>query len=141
MVSGLLVCAAVAQVVPPSVLYCQLVTAEPPLSGSLTVRVSDRSARLTPVMDGWAGVVTGVPLIGADAVPLPCALTARTVTAYDVPLVSPATWNVPSIEPVLTQGPVPSSWYSYRMTASPPFPPGVKATCSVVLPAVTAEMA
>ncbi len=78
--SGLVEAIAVNQVAPLSVLYCQLVRAEPPLSVSATAMVSDWLPRVTLGIVGCPGVVRGVPVIEPDAVPLPCTLMARTVT-------------------------------------------------------------
>src|SRR5665213_1294742 len=87
-VSGLVLVPADCQVEPPSVLYCQPVRGEPPSLPGATATVRARSSRITPVMVGWSGVVNGVPDTGLEGSPLPWELTARTDTAYVVPLAS-----------------------------------------------------
>src|SRR6185437_11493835 len=81
--------AAGAQLEPPSVLYSQPVIGAPPVVLSLTATSSFRSARVTWSMAGCPGTVAGVADRLAEASPAPLALTARTLTSYAVPLVSP----------------------------------------------------
>ncbi len=81
MVSVLPDALAAAQVVPPSVLYCHDRIGAPPSEASATVAISVWSARVTSLMVGWAGTVDGMAVTGVEASPLPCELTARTLTS------------------------------------------------------------
>jgi len=87
-------------------------------------------------MVGCPGAETGVPVTGADGVLSPTTFSARTRTAYGVPLVRPLMRKlVPSV-PVSVQLPDPS-WYWYAMIAAPPLPAGANTTANDDGPAVT----
>lgn len=69
----------------------------------------------------------GVALSEFEAEPFPTPFTARTSTAYAVPLVSPLMVKDPDVPPVLTQEP-PLREYSTRETSVVHVPPSVDCT-------------
>ena len=83
------------------------------------------------------GVVAGVADCAADPGPVPTALTARTLTAYVVPLTSPDTaMGLVSDGAVNHAGPT-VSWYWYAVMVEPPVAPGVNAIDTELSPGVT----
>jgi hypothetical protein len=70
------------------------VIAEPPLYGADHVTTAAALAGAAATEPGASGVVLGVTDAGDDAVPLPTAFVANTVTEYATPLVRPVIVHV-----------------------------------------------
>lgn len=110
--------------------------AEPPSdAGAVHDTVADASpaTAVTPV--GAPGRSPGVPDTEFDAALFPFAFTARTVTGYEVPGVSPLIVNVPVDWPVDVQFTPASREYSTSVIAEPPSAPRVATTSSARTPA------
>src|SRR5664279_4078546 len=127
-------------VVPASVVYWYVVMADPP-SDAGGVNAADKwrsdPATVLLVIVGALGVVAGVADCAADPGPVPTALTARTLTAYVVPLTSPETaMGLVSDGAVNHVGPT-VSWYWYAVMVEPPVAPGVNAIDTELSPGVT----
>jgi hypothetical protein len=68
---------------------------------------------------GWPGTVDGVAYSGADGVPSPIALSARTAMEYWVPFVSPVIVKLEPSVPAETKAPLLSE-YSTPVIGEPP---------------------
>jgi hypothetical protein len=87
---------------------------------------------------GAPGTVRGVVDPATDGAPEPIALSARSTTLYDVPLVNPLIENGLDRVPGVVQVAPLSRLYSSCVTGDPPSVPSVNATETSPAPGVTA---
>src|SRR5450432_1742670 len=114
--------------------------ADPPSDvGGVNAADSWRSepATVLPVIVGALGVVAGVADCAAEPAPAPTALTARTLTAYVVPLTSPETAMGLVSDGAVVHPPATVSWYWYEVIVDPPVAPGVNASDTELSPGTT----